>query len=187
MSHDLTSIKIATLIAAGPKQEEVLDSQKLLHQAGATVTMVSAAGNLPEIRKAGKPLAVVALESADETGFDALFVPSGEAGADDLSRSPAAVKFVRSFLAASKPTGAVADGVKVLMSADGVAGRHLAADPRLRDSIEKAGGVWIDKPIATDRDLVTAADIQSMEPFLEAFALSCTQHKASSGASLHTD
>jgi len=113
MCHDLTSVKIATLIAAGSKQDQVFGSQEFLHQAGATVTTVSAAAeNLPETGKAGKPLGIVAVES---------------------------------------------------------------------------GGIWADKPVATDRDLVTAADIQSMERFLEAFALSCTQHKASSGASLHTD
>ena len=188
MSHDLTSVKIATLVAAGSKQDQVLDSQEFLHQAGATFTTVSAAAeNLPKTGKAGKSLAIVAVETADETGFDALLVPGGQASADNLCRNPAAIKFVRSFLVASKPIGAVADGVKGLVAAGGIAGRQLAADPRLRDSIEKAGGVWIDKPIATDRDLVTAADIQSMEPFLQAFALSCTQHKAGSGASLHTD
>ena len=61
------------------------------------------------------------------------------------------------------------------------------ADPALRGAIEQVGGVWIEKPVVTDGYLVTAADIQSIESFCEAFAQSCTEHKASSGSSIHTD
>jgi protease I len=188
MSHDLTSVKIAALVAPGFEQDQLLESQEFLHNAGATVTTVSAAsGDLPKTGKAGKPLAAINVETAEETGFDALFLPGGPTSADSLCRTPAAVKFVRSFLAASKPIGAIADGVKVLAATDGIAGRQITADPALREPIQKAGGVWIDEPVATDRFLVTAADTQSKDSFFDAFARSCTEHRASSGASLHTD
>jgi protease I len=188
MSHDLTSVKIATLVAAGFEYDHVLDAQEFFHRAGATVTTVSAgADRLPKAGKAGTPLANIPIESADETGFDALFLPGGKTNADNLAQNGAAMKFVRSFLAASKPIGAIGDGVKVLIAADGVAGRRITADPVLREQIQKAAGVWVDKPVATDRYLVTAADIQSMESFFDAFARICAQQKGSSGASLHTD
>ena len=188
MSHDLTSVKIAALVATGFEHDHVLDAQELLHRAGATMTMVSAgADRLPKAGKASTPLANIPIASANETGFDALFLPGGQTNADNLAQDAAAMKFVRSFLTASKPIGAIGHGVKLLVAADGVAGRRIAADPALREQIQKAAGVWIDKPVATDRYLVTAADIQSMEPFLDAFARSCAQQKVSSGASLHTD
>jgi len=188
MSHDLTSLKIATLVAAGFEQDHFLDAQKFFHQAGATITTVSAgADKVPETGKAVKPLATIAVDSADETGFDALFLPGGKASADNLSRNPAAIEFVRSFSAASKPIGAIADAAKVLVAADGIAGLRVAADPALRGAIENAGGVWIEKPVAYDRYLVTAAHIQAIEPFCDAFAKICTEHKGGSGSSLHTD
>lgn len=188
MSHDLTSVKVATLVTQGFEQDHLLYAQEILHRAGATVTTVSAgADKFPEAGKAGKPLASIRVDNADETGFDALFLPGGQASADNLSRNSAATKFVQSFLAASKPIGAIADGVKVLIAADAVAGRRITADPALRGAIEKAGGVWIEKPVASDRYLVTAADIESIESFCDAFAHSCSEHKESSGPSLRTD
>lgn len=85
MSHDLTSVKIATLVAAGFEQNHVLDSQEFLHQAGATITTVSVgADELPEAGKAGKSLANIPVDRADETGFDALLLPGGKASADNL-------------------------------------------------------------------------------------------------------
>jgi protease I len=188
MSYDLTSVKIAALVAAGFEQDHLLDAQELLHRTGATVTTVSAGANkLPEAGKAGKPVASIAVGTADETGFDALLLPGGKESADNLSRNSAATEFVRSFLAASKPIGAIADGVKLLLEAHGVAGRQVAADPALRGAIENAGGIWSNEPVAYDRYIVTAPNIQSIESFCEAFAQNCTKHKGSSGSSLHTD
>jgi protease I len=188
MSHDLTSVKIATLVAAGFEQNHVRDSQEFLHRAGATVTTVSVGGgSLPETGKAGKPLANIAIDKADETGFDALLLPGGKASADNLCQNPAALEFVRSFLSAAKPIGAIADGVEVLVAAHGVAGRKVAADPALRAVIEKAGGVWKEKSVTSDSHVVTAAHIQAVEPFCDAFAQSCTEQKGGSGSSLHTD
>jgi protease I len=188
MSYDLTSVKIATLVAAGFEQDHVLDSQELLHRAGATITTVSAgAEKLPEAGRAGKPLANIPIDRADETGFDALLLPGGKASAENLSQNRAAIEFVRSFLSASKPIGAIADGIEVLVAANGVAGRRITADPTLRSAIEKAKGVWIEKPVASDRDVVTAADIRSVESFCDAFARSCMERKDGSGSSLHTD
>ena len=188
MSHDLTSVKIAALVATGFEEDHVLDSQEFLHRAGATITTVSAgAKKLPEPGRAGKPLANIPIDRADETGFDALLLPGGKASADKLSQNPAAIEFVHSFVVASKPIGAIADGIKVLVAAGGVAGRKVAADPALRSTIEEAGGVWKEKPVASDRHVVTAADIQAVESFCDAFARSCTEQKSGSGSSLHTD
>jgi protease I len=188
MSHDLTSIKVAILVAEGFRQDDVLQSQEFLHRSGATMTMVSAATkNLSETGKTGEPPTSITLDGADETGFDALLLPGGQASADNLSRNQAAIDFVRSFLNDSKPIGAIADGIKVLVATNGIAGRRIAAAAALRDQIQKAGGVWVDEAVATDRYLVTAADSRALELFCEAFARACFEHKASSGASLHTD
>lgn len=151
MSHDLTSVKIATLVGQGFEQDQLLESQEFLQNAGATVTIVStASGDFAKTGKAGKPLAAINVETADETGFDALFLPGGQTGADNLCRIPAAIKFVRSFIAASKPIAAMADAVKVLAAADGIAGRRVTADPALRKPVKKAGGVWVGGSVASD-------------------------------------
>ena len=81
----------------------------------------------------------------------------------------------------------MADAVKVLAAVDGIAGRRVTADPALRKPVKKAGGVWVGGSVASDRYLVTAADTDSKDSFFDAFARSCAEHRASSGASLHTD
>jgi deglycase len=188
MSHDLTSIKVAILVAEGFRQDDVLESQEFLHRSGVTMTMVSAATkNLSEAGRTGEPATSITLEGADETGFDALLLPGGQASADNLSRNQAARDFVRSFLNDSKPIGAIADGIKVVVATNGITGRRIAAAAALRGQIQRAGGVWVDEAVATDRYLVTAADSRALQSFCEALARTCFEHKASSGASLHTD
>lgn len=108
--------KVAALVADGFQRDQVLDVQEFLRRAGATVTLVSAgAKDLPETGNAGGPLGSVPLESADEASFDALLLPDGQASADNLSRNPVAIEFTRSFLTASKPVGAMGQGVKLLL------------------------------------------------------------------------
>jgi putative intracellular protease/amidase len=114
MSHDLTSVKVVALVADGFQRNQVLEVQESLHGTGATVTLVSAgAKNLPETGEAGEALGSVPLESADEASFDALLLPTGQASADNLSRNPVAIEFICSFLTASKPVGAMGQGVKL--------------------------------------------------------------------------
>jgi len=108
----------------------VLEVQEFLHRAGATVTLVSAgAKNLPETGKAREPLGSVPVESADEASFDALLLPAGQASADNLSRNPVAIEFICSFLTASKPVGATGQGVKLLLTANGVSDRRITGMP----------------------------------------------------------
>ena len=104
-----------------------------------------------------------------------------------LSRDQTAINFVRAFIEGVKPVGAIDQGVNLLVATNAIAGRRIAANPSSRERVEKMGGVAIEKNVATDRNLVTGADIQSIEPFYEEFARSCFEQKSASGASLHTD
>jgi protease I len=77
--------------------------------------------------KAGEPLGSVPLESADEASFDALLLPVEQASADNLYRNPVAIEFIRSFLTASNPVGTMGQGVKLLLTGNGVSGRRITA------------------------------------------------------------
>jgi len=188
MSHDLTSVKVAALVANGFQRDQVLEVQEFLHRSGATATLVSAgAKDLPETGKAGEPLGSVPLESADEASFDALLLPDGQANADTLSRDSVAIEFIRSFLTASKPVGAMGQGVNLLLAANGVSCRRITRDATLKNLIQKAGGIWVNELVATDPDLVTVTDSRLIDSFCEAFAQSCFEPRAGSEASLHTD
>jgi deglycase len=187
MSHDLTSVKIAALIGAAFEEDHVLDGQEFLHEAGATVMTILAAEDLPESGKRGGILARISLEAADAAGFDALLLLVGQKSADSISGDERVIDFVRTFLAGAKPVGAIAYGAKVLLAADGVAGRRITAPRPLKELMQEAGAVWVDKSLAIDRNLVTGADTRPDESFWEAFAQTCYEYRAGSGTSLHTD
>ena len=187
MPDDLTSVKVATLVAEGFERDHLLELQEFLHRAGATNTAVSVAEQIPsEVGKAGWPVASITIEGADQTSFDALLLPGGTS-ADKLAQNRIAMDFVRSFLTASRPIGAIAEGIKLLVAANGIAGFRISAGRALKEPIQKAGGLWVDEPLVTDLYLTTVADSRLLDPFLEAFARSCFQYKISSGTSLHTD
>ena len=76
--------------------------------------------------------------SADD--YDALIVPGGTVGADNLRGNAEAVGFVRSFFEQEKPAGVICHGPWTLVEADVVKGRTLTSYPTLQTDIRNAGG-----------------------------------------------
>jgi protease I len=56
----------------------------------------------------------------------------------------------------------------LLVSAQLVAGRRLAAWPGIRDDVVHAGGVWRDEPLVRDHNWVTSRGPQDMGAFVPA-------------------
>ncbi|WP_326834923.1 DJ-1/PfpI family protein [Amycolatopsis rhabdoformis] len=84
-----------------------------------------------------------------------LYVPGGYAPVE-LNDSPAAVDFLRTFIASDRPIGLICHGPQVLVSAGLATGRRLAAWYGVRPEIEAAGGTWIDEPVVQDGNIFTA-------------------------------
>jgi protease I len=82
MNIDLTSVKLAILTANGFELEQVIQPREFLRRAGATPMIVSTEREKVTPSGTGyvkQSLRVdVPIETADETGFDALLVPGGE-------------------------------------------------------------------------------------------------------------
>ena len=93
---------------------------------------------------------------------------------DSLRMNPDAVKFVKAFVDAGKPVAAICHGPWTLVEADAVRGRKLTSWPSLKTDIRNAGGVWTDKEVVVDKNLVTSrkpADIPAFNrEMLRAFA-----------------
>lgn len=190
MNLDLTSVKLAILIANGFESEQITAPREFLRRAGATSMILS-----PEKEKVtpvgshkGITLPVdVILGAADEAGFDALLLPGGQKNAERLAASPKAVALIRSFALANKPIGAISHAIKLLIDANAVSGRKVAAGSSMRELSKQAGAEISEKPVVVDGSLVTALDNDAVESFCEAFAQICSEHKKSTGGSLHTD
>ena len=101
--------------------------------------------------------------SADD--YDALIVPGGTVGADNLRGDPDAVAFVRGFFEQAKPVGVICHGPWTLVEADVVKGRTLTSYPSLQTDIRNAGGTWVDEEVVTDQGLVTSRNPDDLPAF----------------------
>jgi protease I len=191
MNIDLTSIKVAILVANGFEPEQVSRPREFLRRAGATTMVLS-----PEKEKVtslgsdevSNTLPVDAiLEAADEAGFDAMLLPGGQKNVESLAANPKAMAFVESFAVGKKPLGAISDAIKLLIYANAVAGRRVAAAVSMRELSKRAGAEISEKPVVVDGSLVTTLGTEWFASFNEGFAQICSEHKKSTGGSLHTD
>lgn len=191
MNIDLTSVKLAILVANGFEQEQATAPIEFLRRAGATPIIVS-----PEKERVtpagdgneGTLPVDVHLEAADETGFDALLLPGGQKSAGTLAANAKAAEFVRSFAVGNKPIAAISHGIRLLIDVNAVSGRKVAALSSMRELSKPARAETSEKPVVVvDDSLVTTLGTDAIASFNEAFARICSQHKESAGGSLHTD
>jgi protease I len=142
------------------EQSELLDPKAALEAAGAITDVISPkAGTIKgwDMTDWGVDIAVdLDLEEADPSYYDALLLPGGVMNPDKLRTHPAAVRFVKDFVDAAKPIGAICHGPWMLVEADAVHGRTLTSWPSLQTDIRNAGGRWVDEEVHTDQGLVTS-------------------------------
>ena len=162
MSNELQGRRVAILIAQrGTEQVEFEEPKKAVEEAGASVDVVS--DQTREVQAVNNDLqpgdtftVEKALSEVSAEDYDALIVPGGAVGADELRGSEEAVEFVRGFFEQAKPVGVICHGPWTLVEAEVVRGRTLTSFPTLQTDIMNAGGEWIDQKVVTDQGLVTS-------------------------------
>ena len=87
--------------------------------------------------------------------FDALVVPGGHAP-DKMRMRHAMVDLVRDAMNAQKPVAAICHGPQVLISADVLRGRTVTCWPSIAVDVKNAGGLYVDKPVVEDGNLITS-------------------------------
>lgn len=159
MDTGVSGRKIAFLAIDGVAEQELSQPWDALSGAGAVPHLVSLhPGEIQAVRDDAPASRfrvdrVVTEIRAGE--YDGLVLPGGIASADRLRMNADAVSFVRAFMDADKPVAAIAHGPWMLVEADRVRGRSLTSWPSLRTDIQNAGGIWVDRPVETDQQLVT--------------------------------
>ena len=117
MAHDIKGLKVAVLATDGVEQIELTEPARALKEAGAVVTTVSPkAGTIQGMNhdERGDALPVgAALSSVKPEQFDALLLPGGVANPDYLRVDETAVAFVKHFVQAGKPIGAIVGPYKI--------------------------------------------------------------------------
>jgi protease I len=171
VADELQGRKVAILLApVGSEQVEFTEPKKAVEEAGASVDVVGIeAGDAQTMNSDVNPGETFTVEktfsevSADD--YDALIVPGGTVGADNLRGSEEAVSFIHGFFEQAKPVGVICHGPWTLVEADVVKGRTLTSYPTLQTDIRNAGGTWVDEEVVTDQGLVTSRNPDDLPAF----------------------
>ena len=171
MAGELQGRRVAILLApVGTEQVEFTEPKKAVEEAGATVDVVGIeTGDAQTMNSDVNPGETFTVEKSfsevSSEDYDALIVPGGTVGADNLRGSDEAVGFIRSFFEEGKPTGVICHGPWTIVEADVVRGRTLTSYPTLQTDIRNAGGEWVDEQVVTDQGLVTSRNPDDLPAF----------------------
>lgn len=171
-SERLKGRRVAFLATDGVEESELAMPWEAVVAAGASPELVSIKSG--EIQseshgeKAGKFRVDRLVADVTERDYDALVLPGGVKNPDKLRMDPKAVAFVRGFMEADKPVGAICHGPWMLIEAGCVQGRTLTSYPSLQTDIRNAGGDWVDRMVASDQKLVTSRNPDDLPAFGQA-------------------
>ncbi|MFD4180990.1 type 1 glutamine amidotransferase domain-containing protein [Rhodococcus sp. NPDC058514] len=186
MTGQLKGHRVAILATDGVEQDELIEPQRAVEAAGATVALLSLEpGEIRACRGDVQPAdrfpvdLVVSRANVDD--FDGLILPGGTMNPDRLRVDDHAVAFVRHFVHVGKPVGAIGHGPWMLLEADVVDGRTLTSWPSLRTDIINAGGIHVNEKVVVDRNLITSRGPADLHWFCAALVGKLTQHPEAVG------
>ena len=149
--------RIAILVENDFEDSELTGPRDALRNAGATVVIVGPTANT---EFTGKKLGTVitselAAGAAKQKDFDAVVIPGGYAP-DKMRMRHAMVDFTREMFEAGKPVAAICHAASMLISANAVKGKTLTCWPSVAIDVKNAGGMYVDKPVVEDGNLITS-------------------------------
>lgn len=148
--------RVAVLVEDGYEERELTGPVERLRAAGVTVTIVGPFGGRDYAGKHGgtvtSDIAASALRASE---IDALVIPGGHAP-DRMRMRHAMVDLARTVYAAGKPVAAICHGPQLLISADVVRGRTMTCWPSIAVDVRNAGGLYVDRPVVRDGNLITS-------------------------------
>jgi protease I len=168
-AHGLSGKRVAILVEDGFEDRELTGPRDALRAAGAAVTLVGPTAGAEFRGKRGE--AVVTSEIAAGTArvkdFDALVIPGGYAP-DKMRMRHAMVDFAREAMDSGKTVAAICHGPQLLISANVLRGRTLTCWPWGAIDVKNAGGLYVDKPVVEDGNLITSRKPDDVPIFAEA-------------------
>ena len=168
-SATLTGKRVALLVEDEFEDRELTGPLEALRAAGATVTLVGPTQGSEHRGKRGQ--AVVRSDlgagAARIKDFDAVVIPGGHAP-DRMRMRHAMVDLARDAMESGKPVAAICHGPQLLISANALRGRTLTCWPSIAIDVKNAGGLYVDKPVVEDGNLITSRKPDDVPMFSEA-------------------
>ena len=172
--------RVAMLVEDEFEDRELTGPLDALRAAGATVTIVGPMRGTEYRGNRGHAVAKAELAAgaACMKDFDALVIPGGHAP-DRMRMRHAMVDLARDAMDAGKPVAAICHGPQLLISADVLRGRTLTCWPSIAVDVKNAGGLYIDKPVVEDGNLITSRKPDDVPLFSEAIIRALSRVRAS--------
>jgi len=169
MAANLKGKHVAIVATDGFEQSELTEPLDALREAGATVEIVSPkTGEIQGMQhhdKGDKIPVDKGIETTDPASYDALILPGGVANPDALRTDEKVLSFVKHFVDAGKPIGAICHGPWTLIESGAVRGKRVTSWPSLKTDLRNAGAEWVDRTVVRDGRLVTSRKPDDLPAF----------------------
>src|SRR5207247_9139117 len=165
----LSGNRVAVLGEEEFEDRELTGPVTALRDEGATVVIVGPTAGATFTGKRGEASVTsdLAAGAARMKDFDALVIPGGHAP-DKMRMRHAMVDLARDAREAGKPVPAICHGQQLLISANALRGRTLTCWPSIAVDVKNAGGLYVDKPVVEDGNLITSRKPDDVPLFSEA-------------------
>ena len=169
VSGALAGKRVALVVEDEFEDRELTGPLDALRTAGASVTIVGPTAQTEYRGKRGEAVVTseLAAGSARMKDFDALVIPGGHAP-EKMRMRHAMVDLARDAMEAGKPVAAICHGPQLLISANALRGRTLTCWPSIAIDVKNAGGLYVDKPVVEDGNLITSRKPDDVPAFSEA-------------------
>jgi protease I len=166
--------RVAVLVEDGFEDVELIGPSQRLRDAGIDVTLVGPFAGRQYTGTHGATVTSDAAAGAVRAAeFDAVVIPGGHAP-DKMRMRHAMVDLARDAMRAGIPVAAICHGPQVLISAGTLRGRTLTCWPSIAVDVTNAGGLYVDRPVAEDRNLITARKPDDVPQFSDAILRALT-------------
>ena len=174
--HAASGKRVAILVEDEFEDRELTGPLDALRAAGVRVSLVGPTAGAEYKGKRGHAIVTsdIAAGAARIADFDALVIPGGYAP-DKMRMRHAMVDLARDAMDAGKPVAAICHGPQLLISANTLRGRTLTCWPSIAIDVKNAGGLYVDKPVVEDGNLITSRKPDDVPMFSEAILRALTR------------
>ncbi len=157
--------------APGLEECEGLLTVDILRRAGVAVTIAAVGGDRRVTSARGITVVADCLaEELDEADYDAVILPGGLPGVDNLKADAVVRRFCRGYAAAGKLVAALCAAPTVLAAFGVLAGRRASVYPGMQGALADAGAVYTGQPVTVDGRFITGEALGAAIPFALAVA-----------------
>jgi protease I len=162
-----TGKRVAILIEEEFEDLAVNGAAEAIRAAGLEVVLVGpVAGASYTGRRGGQITATLAAGKARAREFDAIVIPGGHAP-DRMRMRHAMIDLVRDMVGAGKPVAAICHGPQLLISVNALRGKTVTCWPSIAIDVKNAGGLYVDKPVVEDGNIITSRKPDDVGVFAE--------------------